>query len=99
MDSLPNSPESATLIAVSITCSNPTGEKLRTRRLSAPPGARPKPWPAGLWHHLPVRDPPPRVYHRGALFGGVRGDASHYTVHPEWPDYYPNNSFSSDVVH
>lgn len=57
-----------------------------------------KPWPAGLWHHLPVRDPPPQVYHRGALFGGVRGDASHFNVHPEWPDYY-GTSLNSDAVH
>ena len=77
----------------------PEGQKLRTRRLSAPPGGhKPKPWPAGLWHHLPVRDPPPQVYHRGSLFGTVRGGASHYTVHPEWPDYY-NSTFNSDVVH
>ena len=73
----------------------------RTRQLVSGSGSRAaqhKPWPAGLWHHLPVRDPPPQVYHRGALFGAVRGDASHYNVHPEWPDYY-NTSVSSDVVH
>lgn len=71
------------------------GQKLRTR---ATPDKKQKPWPAGLWHHLPVRDPPPQVYNRGSLFGAVRGDASHYTVHPEWPDYQ-NSTFNSDVVH
>lgn len=72
---------------------SPEGEKLRTRRVSAPQEA--KPWPAGIWHHKPIRDPPPKVYHGGSLFGQVRGPASHYNVHPEWPDYYS----SSDVVH
>ncbi|CAI8058456.1 hypothetical protein GBAR_LOCUS31792 [Geodia barretti] len=80
------------------------GQRLQSRQQASRGGSRgaqappPKPWPAGLWHHLPVRDPPPQVYHRGALFGGVRGDASHYNVHPEWPDYY-GTSLGSDVVH
>ena len=74
------------------------GQKLRTRRLSAPPNRKQKPWPAGIWHHLPVRDPPPQIYNRGSLFGAMRGGASHYTVHPEWPDYQ-NSTFNSDVVH
>lgn len=80
------------------------GERLPSRQLASGSGSRgvkqspTKPWPAGLWHHLPVRDPPPQVYHRGALFGGVRGDASHYNVHPEWPDYY-GTSLNSDAVH
>jgi hypothetical protein len=80
------------------------GQRLSSRQQASRSGSRggqappPKPWPAGLWHHLPVRDPPPQVYHRGALFGGVRGDASHYNVHPEWPDYY-GTSFNSDAVH
>ena len=66
-----------------------------------PPKGRGKPWPAGIWHHKPIRDPPPQVYHRAALFGGVRGGATHYTIHPEWPDYYapqgPHNT--GDTVH
>lgn len=57
-----------------------------------------KPWPKSLWHHLPVRDPPPRVYHRGSLFGKATGGASHYTIHPEWPDYQ-QSGFNSDAVH
>ena len=65
---------------------------------SADRSDRRKPWPAAMWHHLPVRDPPPQVYHRGALFGEARGDASHYNIHPDWPDYY-NASFNSDAVH
>ena len=65
-----------------------------------PPSGKAKPWPAGVWHHKPIRDPPPQVYHRGALFGGVRGGASHYTIHPEWPDYYgPPAQNTSDAVH
>lgn len=85
-------------------CSGASGQRLPSRQLasgSGPRGAKhppSKPWPAGLWHHLPVRDPPPQVYHRGALFGDVRGDASHYNVHPEWPDYF-NTSLNSDAVH
>ena len=71
------------------------GQKLRTRRLSAPPKDKPKPWPAGIWHHRPVRDPPPNIYRGASVFGQVRGPASHYSIHPEWPDYYNN----SDVVH
>lgn len=68
----------------------------RSRRVSAPPGARPpQPWPAGIWHHKPVRDPPPQVYHRGSLFGAVKGDTSHFNIHPEWPDYYG----PGDAVH
>ena len=57
----------------------------------AQPGS--KPWPAALWHLKPVRDPPPKVYHRGSLFGLVRGDSSHYKIHPDWPDY------QADIVH
>ena len=66
-----------------------------------PPKGRGKPWPAGIWHHKPIRDPPPQVYHRAALFGGVRGGATHYTIHPEWPDYYaPQGPHSTtDTVH
>ena len=56
------------------------------------PGSN-KPWPAALWHLKPVRDPPPKVYHRASLFGVVRGDASHFKIHPDWPDY------QADVVH
>lgn len=80
----------------------PESEVLHSRRMiNAPPSNKPpKPWPAGVWHHKPMRDPPPQVYHRGALFGGVRGGASHYTIHPEWPDYYsPSSHSTSDVVH
>ncbi len=47
-----------------------------------------QPWPAGVWHQKPVRDPPPQVYHRGSLFGTVREDASHFNIHPEWQDYF-----------
>lgn len=73
---------------------NAGASKARARRLSAPPRAKPNPIPAGVWHHKPIRDAPPQVYHRTAVFGAVRGSASHYTIHPEWPDYYP-----SDTVH
>lgn len=66
-----------------------------------PPTGRGKPkYPAGVWHHKPIRDPPPQVYHRGALFGGIRGGATHYTIHPEWPDYYgppPHNTSNAHV--
>jgi hypothetical protein len=57
-----------------------------------------KPWPKSLWHHLPVRDPPPRVYHRGSLFGKGGGGASHYTIHPEWPDYQ-EPTLHADIMH
>ena len=69
--------------------------------MGAPPNnGKQKSWPAGVWHHKPVRDPPPQVYHRGALFGGIRGGASHFTIHPEWPDYYgPPQPNTGDVVH
>lgn len=66
---------------------------MRTRKMSAPPG--PKPWPAGIWHHKPVRDPPPQVYHRGSLFGAVKQDPSHFNIHPDWPDYLG----AGDTVH
>lgn len=67
--------------------------------MGQPPKDKQKPWPAGVWHHKPIRDPPPQVYHRGALFGGVRGGASHFTIHPEWPDYYgPPSQNTGDAV-
>ena len=55
------------------------------------------PFPASLWHYKPIRDAPPQIYHRGALFGTARGGASHYTIHPEWPDYQ-HTTFTADMV-
>ena len=68
--------------------------------MGAPSNGKKKSWPTGIWHHKPVRDHPPQVYHRGALFGGIRGGASHFTIHPEWPDYYgPQHPNTGDIVH
>eukprot|EP00731_Ephydatia_muelleri_P016259 Em0009g683a len=64
----------------------PQSSAARSRRISAPPNQQR--YPPAIWHHQSVRDPPPQVYHRASLFGTVRGPASHYSVHPEWPDYH-----------
>ena len=54
-----------------------------------PPGVH-KQGPGVIWHHQSSREPPTKVYHRGSIFGmptHMRG--SHFTIHPEWPEYYP----------
>ena len=74
---------------------------LRSRRPSAPtpldsmrqPGTE-KQGPGVVRHQRAVRDPPPKVYPRGSIFGmPTHMKGSHYTIHPEWPDFYPSEDF------
>ena len=79
-----------------------TSNRMRHRPNAPPPlgsmkhPSNQKQSPGVVWHHKAVREPPMNVYHRGSIFGVPSQEiASHYTIHPEWPDYYPTDNVTT----